>query len=1000
MPKEPTANDTEKQAPAMTFAPGEIAPHWYSPSTDPEISDGLKKELERLANLIGNKDIAARRFEVEQAWEARLFARGYQHLLPRSNGGWKPVFGLNPGNNSGQRPRYYETNIYTTYLEIVRAALTRDVPNGKFEPQNPLDDADITAADSASKYAKIFNRNNNLLGMLEQLVDYLCTDGRVVILTDYVLDAQRFGWDTASPDAVPEDETQLSNVLIYLVRHGETEANAAGVTRPEDESIDDNGETQTKKAAQFLAGKGIKRIVSSPLPRAQQSAQIISQGTGVPVETDDRLAALDKGDFTGQAKEDASEGIGQAFDEPSETIPGGSESPDDFGNRVQSSLFEALNSLQANPESGPIAFILHDSGLAEANKIFSGEEGPTANVVAPGGVAAITASEGGGFDMQPAFGQANTQMDGDNREPRGQEVAEVYGKLEAKVVPINSQSVHEALAVQVSREYDVAIVKAMFPEIADKIKPGSAGAGENELDRIARINACLALEASYVTGDSMVRDCTVQRDFIRPAFFMEIENAELKNEAFETFPQGVQVIMAGETFARAFPCVLNDHVTIIQSSPGSGQNRIALLSKLVSIQKRVNNWVDLINAFFVKTVPMKWMDSTAFDVQAIQQQGNEPGGIGSFQRQPGVGFNDLMGVEPMPTHQSALPDFIKYFIEELPQLLSHALPTLFGSDSNTDTVGGAMIQRDQALGTLGTPWHNIQEGMCSVYRQAAQLAARCRRNQINESVPGEGIVQVEVADLKGNILCYPEQDANFPESSTQRQARFERIVSESVTNPILGQMLALPKNLKIAKDAIGLKDFSVPAAVAYDKQLGELKILLQSGPMPNPQYVQLEQKTQQETAKYQQGVAAGAVPDPQAQQLLGGAQKMLQSMPQLVSSVPIADTDLHDAEASCCLDWLNAPEGRRYKNGTAKEQAAYLNVHTHWAEHDKEAEAKKSKALQPLKPPTITMNVKDLPPNLAAQAAQQRGLDSATPADFAQQDMAQTIEHHPGEAIQ
>ena len=41
----------------------------------------------------------------------------------------------------------------------------------------------------------------------------------------------------------------------------------------------------------------------------------------------------------------------------------------------------------------------------------------------------------------------------------------------------------------------------MFPDKADKIKPGSAGAGENELDRIARINVALALEASYVTGD-------------------------------------------------------------------------------------------------------------------------------------------------------------------------------------------------------------------------------------------------------------------------------------------------------------------------------------------------------------------------------------------------------------------------------------------------------------------------------------------------------------------
>lgn len=984
MASESTTETVETEE--LHFAPGEIAAHWYSPNTEADCSDALKKQLKSLCDKVGNKDISARRFEVEQAWEARLFARGYQYLLPRKGGGFTIPQFQSQGNNTGRRWYGYETNIYSTYLEIIRAALTRDVPNGRFEPQNPNDDADVTAADAASKYLKVFSRNNKLLGLQEQLVDYLCTDGRAVIVTDYLIDAQRFGWDNASPRAVPEDELQLSNALLYLARHGETEANAEGVMRAQDEQIDEHGETEAKKAAQYLAKAGIKRIISSPLPRAQETAQIISQETGIPVETDDRLASLDKGNLEGQPEEDAEDDISAAAENPDQAIAGG-ESFGAFGARVQAVLFDLLNQ-----QSGAAAVVMHDSGITEANKIFSGEEEATPNVVAPGGIVAVVPADGGGYELRPVLGQASAELDREMREPRGQEVAEVYGKLEAKVVPINAQTQADLIAIQVSKEYDITIAKAKFPDQADAIKPGGAGAGENELDRIARINACLALEASYVTGDSMVRDCTIARTWMRPAFFMEIEDRELRKEAFECFPDGALIILAGDELVLARNEGMDDHCTVIQSCPGSGMNRIALLTKLISLQKRVNNWVDLINSFFIKTVPMKWMERETFDIQAVKEQGNEPGGVGTFARQPGFRPDQLMFIEPTPTHQPTLGEFIMYFIEKLPQLLSGALPTLFGDESNTDTVGGAIIQRDQALGRLGTPWHAIQEAMCSVYRQVAQLAAKCRRNGINESVPGEGVIQIEVADLKGNVLCYPEDDANFPESWTQRQSRFQQLMQDA-NNPIIQSLLALPKNLKLAKDAVGLTDMEWPAAEAFDKQLGELKILLESGPMPNPQFVQLTQQLEGLKQKAQAAVQGGQVLSVEDENALMQMEQQLQQTPQMVSTVPIdPEVEDNDSEAACLKSWMNLPEGRKYKNGTAKEREAFLNVRTHFMEHVQAAQAKKNAAVQPERPPSVSMNVKDLPPAVAAEAGQRAGLTSSTPDAFAQQDVKETIQ--------
>ena len=192
--------------------------------------------------------------------------------------------------------------------------------------------------------------------------------------------------------------------------------------------------------------------------------------------------------------------------------------------------------------------------------------------------------------------------------PRGQEVVKVYGKLEHKV-PFSASSgeIADCPWVQLSGEYDITVPKAMFPEKADKIQPGGAATGENELDRIARINATLALEASYVTGDSMVKDCTVQRTWLRPGYFMAVEDKKIRASFFEKFPDGALVIQAGDEFIKARNESMDDHLTLIHAFPGSGMNRQALSTKLQSVQERLNNWMDLMDQYFVKCVPQRYM---------------------------------------------------------------------------------------------------------------------------------------------------------------------------------------------------------------------------------------------------------------------------------------------------------------------------------------------------------------------------------------------------------
>jgi uncharacterized phosphatase len=65
---------------------------------------------------------------------------------------------------------------------------------------------------------------------------------------------------------------------IYFVRHGESEANAAGITAGGglDVALSENGKFQAQKVGEELKNKGIELIVSSPMKRAYETATIVA----------------------------------------------------------------------------------------------------------------------------------------------------------------------------------------------------------------------------------------------------------------------------------------------------------------------------------------------------------------------------------------------------------------------------------------------------------------------------------------------------------------------------------------------------------------------------------------------------------------------------------------------------------------------------------------------------------------------------------------------------
>ncbi len=91
---------------------------------------------------------------------------------------------------------------------------------------------------------------------------------------------------------------------VLLFRHGRTAANAAGLLAgwTPGVGLDETGRAQVEAAASRLRAVPLAAVVSSPLQRCQESAQIVAQGrNGIEVAKDDRLGECRYGDWTGQS---------------------------------------------------------------------------------------------------------------------------------------------------------------------------------------------------------------------------------------------------------------------------------------------------------------------------------------------------------------------------------------------------------------------------------------------------------------------------------------------------------------------------------------------------------------------------------------------------------------------------------------------------------------------------------------------------------------------------
>ena len=539
------------------------------------------------------------------------------------------------------------------------------------------------------------------------------------------------------------------------------------------------------------------------------------------------------------------------------------------------------------------------------------------------------------------------------RTPKGQEVIEMVGVLERKV-PLSIRDPYLWPYAVVSKESDIATEKALYPDIEDKIRPGSAAPGAEHRARLARI-AC-SQGSSWEGNSESTLEYLVTKDraWFRPSWFTELgpKDDPDRQEIERIYPDGCKCVFIGETYCESRNESMDKHIKVMQAVKSNGQNVPGLGQGAVDPCEAFDDMFNMSEEAFKGTIPAKFFRHGVLDLEAINEQSSgygryyesNPNAPGNPETAFADNFFEETAVEPpemMQTHMADIQGTL------LPFLTGQLAPLMGVSDEHNETAKGISILRDQALGLMNLVW----KPFCGFYGLVMTDAVRCGADNRPEDkplsaqvgIPGkegkEETIDVSIEDLKaGDFGPVPVVDSNFPESWTAKSNRFMQLLQTAPQNPVLMKLLAHPDNQVVARDMAGMEDMEFPDADAVDKQIEEIAKLTKGSPIPpSPEEVQaaVDQEMQQIQAAAQAGAQAGVpVPqiDPDALQAKLAPQLTQKLTKSSVEVDPICDN--HQVEAEECLRWINSRTGQKAKYSSDEQiKLGYQNVRLHLLEH-------------------------------------------------------------------
>lgn len=424
---------------------------------------------------------------------------------------------------------------------------------------------------------------------------------------------------------------------------------------------------------------------------------------------------------------------------------------------------------------------------------------------------------------------------GITRHPKSRQCIECYGLMNVKI-PVYARTFEESPYLKYS--YDVHYGKAIaqFPKLRNKmggnnkITPNFGGLGDY-YDRWAR------LPVQYY-GDYPRHTTTINHYWLRPWAYNILKDEEDVKELQKRFPDGVKVSFVNQEFGSAENENVDDCWTVTCNPLSNYLHFDPLGLLLTSVQEITNEIVSLTLQTMEHGIPQTFADPSVLDFQAYRTTEATPGAI--YPTKPGAGKNIGDGFYEVKTatlSQEVLPFGEK--IQEMGQLTSGALPSLFGGaqPNSSKTAAQYSMSRAQALQRLQTPWKMFTFWWKEIFGKVIPSYIECAvedEHYTTKDASGNFInVFIKKAELEGKI---GDIELEASETLPLTAAAMKDVIMQLMQggNPEVMQALMDPENIPLLKRTIGINELVIPGEDDRQKQYEEIKLLINSEPIPQP----------------------------------------------------------------------------------------------------------------------------------------------------------------------
>lgn len=498
-----------------------------------------------------------------------------------------------------------------------------------------------------------------------------------------------------------------------------------------------------------------------------------------------------------------------------------------------------------------------------------------------------------------------TRLIGMSDEPKSRQCIEVHGGLFVKVA-LYAQSQADTPYLQYAYETHYSNVLEKYPHLREKINPNSQGnqKGSNTVAGNYDPYERWARQSTQYRGEFPLNTPTVKCTWLRPCAFNVLQNEANVEKLKKLYPSGVKVVTVAGEFAEACNEALDDYWTLTHNPLSDYLHHDPYGLLVTSVQDITNELLSLIIQTIEHGITQTFADAGVLDLDAYQQVEASPGSILAIKAKSGQGLGEsFFQLKAANLSAEVLPFADK--VNELGQFASGALPALFGGamPSNSKTAAQFSMSRSQAMQRLQTPWKmltiwwkNIFGKVIPAYIQ--DVVEDEHYVTTDKSVGNFVNVFIRTAELQGKIGRI-ELDAHeqLPLTWAQQKDIYMQLMQAS--NPILMQALTSPENVHYLKEAIGLSQFVVPGESDREKQLEEIKVLVETQPIMEPMSI---------------GPDGTPIPERETPS---------------VDIEPLVDENQIHSEI--CRGWLVSEEGRLCK---VENPLGYKNVLLHKIRHD------------------------------------------------------------------